>query len=377
MKIFFLIRSLENGGAERQLVDLAKGLAEKGHEVIVATFYGQGRLEQELNGTAVRLFSLGKTGRWDILPFLARLVGMVRRERPDILHGYLGTANVLVTLLKLFVGRETSIVWGVRSSYMDLKRYDRLMRWSYRIECALSRFADLIVVNSEAGREYAASQGMSTKHMQVVSNGIDTSRFQPNPQARAAVRKQWGVSASVVLVGHVGRLDPMKDHKSFLLAAARLAKLRPEVGFVCVGGGSSGYAQALHEQTDSLGLSRRLVWAGERFDMEQVYPALDMLCSSSIGEGFPNVIGEAMACGVPCATTDVGDCRVIVGELGEVAKPSDPEELAQAMERVWDRTSGGELRAEDLRTRIQQQFSLERMVKRVEAALLALIKNQQ
>ncbi|MDD4169642.1 MAG: glycosyltransferase, partial [Desulfotomaculaceae bacterium] len=304
MKITFLIRSLDYGGAERQLVALARELHRHGHSVAVLTFYSGGPLQQDLEKAGVSVINLEKRGRWDILGFLGRLVRFLRRERPDILHGYLVTANILTVLLKpLFP--DIRMIWGVRVSNLDFTRYNRYLRLTHPVECRLSRFADRIIVNSQAGSHYAISRGFPQEKTVVIPNGIDTERFRPDPESGKLVRAEWGVSSDEKLIGLVGRLDPMKDHPTFLEAAALLMQKRKDVRFVCVGDGPADLRQELHALGKALDLNKYLIWAGAREDMAAVYNALELATSSSsFGEGFPNVVGEAMACGVPCVVTE-------------------------------------------------------------------------
>lgn len=331
--VLFLARSLDHGGAERQLVTLALGLARRGHRVAVAVFYGGGPFAAELEASGVRLFVLDKQGRWDVLPFLTRLVRLVREERPAVLHGYLGVPNIIAAVLKpLLPGLR--VVWGVRASNMDLDRYDWLSRASYRIECWLSRFADLIICNSRAGLEYAAGHGFPREKMTVIPNGIDTERFKPDAGARESIRKEWGITESEILIGLAARLDPMKDHPNFLRAAAMLIRERPHIRFVCVGDGPESYKTELHRLVTGLGMDEKIIWAGVRNDMAAVFNALDIASSSSFGEGFSNTVAEAMACGLPCVVTDVGDSAWIVGSTGFVVPSRDPQALANALIRL-------------------------------------------
>ena len=366
MKIAFLIRSLDRGGAERQLVCLANGLATMGHQVAVMVFYGGGELESELDG--VQLLDLKKAGRWDLPGFLARLAGCVRGYKPDILHGYLGTANALTVLLKPFMSR-VPVVWGLRASDMDLSHYDWLSRWSFVLERNLSRFADLIIVNSRSGLDYARKKGFASENMQVVPNGVDTKLFKPDREAGKPLRAEWGVGDDEILVGLVARIDPIKDHQLFLKAAALLPERLPKARFVCVGGGDLAYLDKLKGSARELGLEDRLTWAGSRADMPVVYNSLDICCLSSQSEGFPNVLAEAMACGVPCVSTDVGDARHILGDSGVAVARRAPEELAEAVRETVER-----IRKEgvpDVRSRIVDNFSLDKMVERAEELLRA------
>lgn len=341
----------------------------------MATFYPGGPLEQDLHEAGVPVRSMNKRGRWGVLGFLLRLARLVREERPDVLHGYLGVPNILAVLLKpLFP--HVRVVWGVRASNMDLGRYEWLTRLSYKAERQLSRFADRIIANSYAGRDYAVANGFPKGKMVVVPNGIDTNRFHPAPEARRRVRAEWRISEDEKLIGLVGRLDPMKDHPTFLEAAALLARKRWDVHFICVGSGPAGYRRGLHALSKRLSLAERLIWAGARRDMPAVYSALDIATSSSsYGEGFPNVVGEAMSCGVPCVVTDVGDSAWIVGETGAVAPSGDPEALAACWMKIIDEPP--EVQSQiglDSRRRIVYNFSLDRMIKQATETLKSLAR---
>ncbi len=338
MKILLLCRSLDGGGAERQIGILAKGLHQQGHEVAVAVFYANGPLKTELREIGVPILDLRKSGRWEVLPFFIRLVRVVWKLKPEVIYGFLGTPNILTAFLKP-IFPKIRMVWGVRASNVDLDRYDWLSRLSYRIECQLSRFADLIICNSRAGQAYAAAHGYPREKMTVIPNGIDTERFKPDVATRVRVRKEWGVAENEMLIGLVARLDPMKDHPTFLRAAAVLARQRPDVRFVCVGDGAEPYKSELHKLASELGLDEKLIWAGSRQDMPAICSALDVASSSSYGEGFSNTIAEAMACGVPCVVTDVGDSALVVGGAGEIVPPAMPEALYEGFRVMLKRLS--------------------------------------
>jgi glycosyltransferase involved in cell wall biosynthesis len=350
------------------LVVLAKGLARQGHVVSVAVFFGGGVYEAELAEAGVRVINLGKQGRWDILAFLSRLVRLLRKERPTVLHSYLGVPNILAAALKpLLPG--TRIVWGVRASNVDLSRYDWLSRLVYALERRLARFADLIIANSRAGKRHAVANDFPEDKIVVIPNGIDTDYFRPDPEGRRRVRSAWGLGENEILIGLAARLDPMKDHPAFLQAASRIAHDRHDVRFVCVGDGPAAYAEALKQQAAALGLTNQLIWAGARDDMPAIYSALD-IASSSYGEGFSNTIAEAMACGVSCIVTDVGDSALIVGEASSVVPPGDHHALAAAIQHLIDLPAEKRLaRGAACRARVVSEFGIERLTKRTEQAL--------
>lgn len=368
--ILFLTRSLDRGGAERQLVVLAKGLASRGHAVSVTVFFGGGVFEYELAGAGVRVINLGKQGRWDILPFLNRLVGLLRKERPMVIHSYLGVPNILAAVLKPLLP-ATRIVWGVRASNVDLSRYDWLSRLAYTLERRLARFADRIIANSDAGKCHAVANGFPEGKMVVIPNGIDTEYFRFDPEGRRQVRLAWGVGEDEILVGLAARLDPMKDHPVFLEAASHIAREHRDVRFVCVGGGPADYAEVLKQHAAALGLTNQLIWVGARDDMPAVYSALDIAASSSAyGEGFSNTIAEAMACGLPSVVTDVGDSALIVCDTGKVVSAGDHRALAAAIQRLINLPPEKRRKmGEACRARVVSEFGIERLLQRTEQVL--------
>lgn len=371
MKILFFLRSLDYGGAERQLVLLARGLRECGHDVLIAVFYPGGPLEKELEDSGVRIRPLHKRGRWDVVQFFLRLIRVLREEHPDILHSYLFEPNLVALAVKpLFPAMR--VVWGIRSSMMDFSRYDWLAGVSFKLSGWLSRLPDAVIINSRIGREYHVSKGFAADKMVVIPNGVDTERFRPDPAGRARIRSEWGIAACDKLVGLVGRLDPMKDHPIFLQAAALLAHQRRDTRFVCVGGGPAEYRASLRSIAKSLGLEDCLLWVDTRTDMADIYNALDVSISSSYGEGLSNVIVEAMACGVPCVVTDVGDSAWIVGDTGEVVPPKNAMALMDAIQRSLDRPRCAPAR---IRQRIVEQLSEDNLVGSTERTLSRLLSS--
>jgi glycosyltransferase involved in cell wall biosynthesis len=364
MKILFLARQLNIGGAERQLVTLANDLAARGHEVVIASYYPGGALSKKLDSGRVRLVSLGKRSRWDLLYLYIRLIRVMRQERPDVLHGWMLTQNVIATPLRLF-NPKVRLFWCVRSSNreMVLSRFESLQEW---LQFRLSRFADCIIVNSLAGLEHVVSKGIPREKMLHIPNGIDTKVFYPDAAERKFMRAEWGIGNSEKVIGQVARFDPVKNHPLFLKAAAKIASERPDVRFVCVGHGRASYLEELQALTRALGIESKVRWIQAHSDTRKVYNALDVFCSSSLSEGFPNVIGEAMACGRRCVVTDVGDSRFVVGETGVVVRSDDVEDLVAGLRQQLDAGDSLNLRA---RQRVLENFTVTQLGDKTEQAL--------
>ena len=171
MKVVFLIDKLNRGGAERQLIELVKGLDKNRFEITVVIFHDGGDLRQELDEIdGITVVSLNRKGRWGILPFMLRLWQTIRRINPYVVHSYMGGTNELCLFLGRLLGAR--VVWAIRSSNLDFSCYDRVTRYSFQVAKWLSRFVDLIIVNSQAGRKYHIEKGYSGKRMKVIQNGI-------------------------------------------------------------------------------------------------------------------------------------------------------------------------------------------------------------
>jgi glycosyltransferase involved in cell wall biosynthesis len=369
-RIAILIRSLGYGGAETQVVNLANGLAKLGHSVSLIGLYPGGPLLRRLRSDVI-VYCLERRDRRDVIGFLNRLYSDLNKERPEVLYSFLPIANLLACLSKVRFP-SLKVAWGVRASDIDLRCYDWLARVSYWLERRLSRFPDLIISNSAAGRRYAVSQGFpDNDRFIVIPNGIDVEHFQPDQMMREAVRGEWRISVGETLIGVVGRIDPMKDHGTFLQAAAKMVRSKHGMRFVSVGSGPEDYSARLKEQARCLGLEAKMIWAGPRDDLASVYNALDLLVSSSaFGEGFSNVLAEAMACGVPCVATDVGDSRELLGDNDAVVPRRDAEALTAGVMAMLERkrVDAPNLSAQ-LRRRIRENFSVETLVERTSAAL--------
>jgi glycosyltransferase involved in cell wall biosynthesis len=373
MKIVFLNRTLSHGGAERQLVTLATGLHQRGHEVIVSLFYPDAPLGVRLKDAGVPIHCFNKRGAWDLV-FPARLIRFIRDVKPDVFYSFKTESNVLATIVRPFFGGR--LVWGLRNAYADWNRFGRKTRLARDLERRLSWLADLIIANSHCGRRYAIDDG-HPERIVVVPNGFDTERFAPDESARWRVREELGVGRGELLVGIVGRLHPVKDHSTFLRAAAHVANARDNVRFICIGSGSEPYTRELHLLADELGIAGRVIWAGARNDMPALYNTLDVLTMCSDSEGLPNVVGEAMACGVPCVVTDVGDAAAVVGDLGIVVNPGDPTALGFAMGEMLGRISNGQIDSRQIRVRIVDHYSLERLVETTESLLSSLLEKKR
>jgi glycosyltransferase involved in cell wall biosynthesis len=374
--LMFLNRQFGIGGAERQLIELLKYLDKEQFNISVVTFYENGSLQSEVEVIpGIQLINLKKKGRYDILTFVRRLWHVVITNHPHILHGYLDSANVLALLMGRLSGAK--VVWAIGASNMNPARYNWAFRLSLTLQDVLGRYADLVINNSYAGQNHFLARGFPSTKMIVIPNGIDICRLQPNMELRRYIRAEWKIAEHEKLIGVVGRLDPMKDYPNFLRAAAFLMQQRSDIRFVCVGDGPAQYREELQKLAQELGLADCVIWAGARNDIAAVYNAFDIAASSSQwGEGLPYAIAEAMACGVPCVVTDVGDLAMLVDDTGIVVPPGDPQALAAGWKSLLEEPERLQALGAAARERIVSEFGVDVLARRTEEALSRLLMDR-
>jgi glycosyltransferase involved in cell wall biosynthesis len=359
--VTFVIRRLDHGGAQRQLAITAAGLAGLGWRVAVATFYPGGVYADELAARDVPLVTLHKRGATDLLAPMRALRRWWRESRTRVSYAYLTDANVFTAAAALVPGGPP-VVWGLRATGVDFSAYGRVAALSFAASRLLARRAALCIANSAAGAAYHTGQGYPAQRMAVVPNGLDTETFAPDAAAGAAVRASLGLGPRQPVVGIVARLDPMKGHDTLLQALVALRAAVPEVVLVVVGDGPPAFADGLRQLAHRAGVSDAVRWLGARSDIRAVLNACTVtVLPSRYGEGFPNAVGESMACGVPAVVTDVGDAAHVVGDASLVVPVGDAAALARTL-------AGAMARASDLgaaaRRRAVEEFGVARMVSR-------------
>lgn len=346
--IFILIRSLNMGGAERQVSVLAKALHSQGYHVAIGVFYSGGTIEKILRQEGISICDLHKKGRWDLIGWFWGYIKVVREINPDVIYSFLPTSNIIAIIGRLFIHKP--VVWGIRASYMNLENYDWLASLTLWAERKLSRFVRTIIFNAQYSLNYHKSLGYCLRNAVVIPNGIDTDAFKPDMNARARLREVWGIPHNAKVIGMLARFDPMKDYQTFLRAARALIPHHPDLYFIIAGNGTDT------AQWNSI--PPRLSILGAWEDVAGLLNALDIMVLCSFGEGFPNVIAEAMACGIPTIATDVGDAAYIVGNEGMIIPPDNAEALIKAIKHQLQITPSKEA----IRERIVSNFNIKQMV---------------
>jgi len=364
IRIVHLISGLNVGGAERDLGKLVQGSDGSRFQHVVVSMIEPGPVGKELAADGVEVHELGMRPGRPSPGGVLRLVKILRRIRPDVLHCWMYHANLLGLLAGKLAG-VPHIVWGILCSDVDLGRYRPLTRWVVWLCARLSRLATIIIVNSQAGKKIHQAWGYDASKMVVIPNGFDVERFKPDAAARRSVRVELGVAKDTLLIGLIARFDPMKDHATFLKAAGLLCRSNPSVHFLLAGAGITQDNVAIREMVSENCLEGFVHLLGLREDIPRLTAALDIACLSSTGEGFPNVMGEAMACGVPCVVTAVGDAAYIVGDTGRVVPARIPEAMSAAWAELIEMgPTARHALGERARQRVEENFSLDNFVRR-------------
>jgi len=348
LKVVHLISGLTIGGTELQLFRLLTHMDQSLIRNSVISLIPGGAVADWLREAGIPVYSLGmKSGRPNIIGLL-KLFWILRSERPQILQTWLYHAD-LMGVIGAYLAHIPRLVWNIRCSDKD-ERYNRGLRGGVvKILSYMSRLPDAVIVNSNAGRVLHESLGYKPRRWLKIPNGIDLESFYPNLEAKKSVRNELGLSEDTILIGLVARWDPLKDHATFIHAAQIVINSdHHNVQFVLVGYGVSKNNIEFRTLIDRIGknysknpekgrlLINKLHALDERKDISRLTAALDIATCSSTGEGFPNVIGEAMASGVPVVSTDVGDVRELIGNAGRVVNRSNPQEMAGAWLELLD-----------------------------------------
>ena len=334
VKILLHIRSLEIGGSERQVVYLARSMAQIGVEVHLVLTKSGGALEADLLNTAnIHIHRIKAKGLGEKLKYLWQLRSIIKFGQFDAVYGFLPVPN-LALLVALTVQNKPIIAWGVRSSNLDLTQYNRRVKWTMKLEKWLSKLSNIVITNSKAALKEYQRAGYPISKLQHVPNAIDVDRFKPDTDAGIAIRNELEISTDVPVIGLFARIHPMKDHATFIKAAKILVDLIPDVKFICAGATSEGYSQLesdIKKRTLDLDLDKHILWLGSRNDPERLMAACDITTlTSDSGEGFPNAVAESAACGVLCVATDIGDTSNIVSDVIAIVPAKNPNCLANA-----------------------------------------------
>jgi glycosyltransferase involved in cell wall biosynthesis len=363
--IVFIITGLSTGGAEMMLLKVLQRLDRRRFSPEVISLSTRGDLGPRIEALGIPVHALGMNLRLPSPTSFYRLVRMLRSMHPDVVHTWLYHADLLGGLAARLAG-ISAVGWCLRNSSLDRGSASFAIRVVVVLCAWLSKWVPRRILScSEAARQFHVGHGYAAAKILVVPNGFDLARFAPKAEARSTLRKDLGLAQDALLVGLVGRFHPQKNHEGFLRAAGALHRRMPAVHFVMVGQGVDSSNTPLMQSIAALDLVSNVHLLGLRDDVPDVMAALDVLASTSYGEAFPNVLGEAMASGVPCVVTDVGDSAMIVGDTGRSVAPDDMHGLAVALQELLTLTSAERAAlGQRARERVAAHFEIGAVVQR-------------
>jgi glycosyltransferase involved in cell wall biosynthesis len=359
-----IITGLAAGGAETMLYKLLERCdrAQIIPEVISLMPCAGLPLCKKIEGLGIRVNSLQITRRIPAPGALFRLLQMLKESPPELIAGWEVHGN-LAALATAYL-RHTPLVWNVRGSLDDLASERLATRALIKGFAKASHVTTRIVYNSHNAARQHERAGYNCGRTMVIPNGFDCDLFRPDGEARASVRSEIGIDGDLPLIGMMARYHAVKDHQTLLSALAVLDAEGQDFHLILAGRGVDSGNRELTGWIEDLGLTRRVSLLGERHDMHRLTASLDIACLSSVAEAFPNAIGEAMACGVPCVVTDVGDAHWIVHGTGRAVPARHPTAFATAVRDLL--RMPGEQRREMgqlARKRVMERFSIDVVAK--------------
>jgi glycosyltransferase involved in cell wall biosynthesis len=368
IRVMHIISDLSIGGAEMTLYKQLEKTDRRRFEPVVVSLVDRGALRERIEALGIAVHTTHMRSGWPSPLGLWRLIKLIRSLRPDLILGWMYHSCLAAELARICSGRRIPVLWSVHYSFSSLASEKRLTAAVVKLCGLLSRLPEKIVFVSSAGQTQHQLLGYCAEKSCVIPNGIDVNEFVPSNEARLSVRAELGLAEDAFLIGVIGRYHPTKDHANFLAAAGVISKTDPDTHFVLIGREIDERNVELSEAIRRLGIEGRTHLLGERQDTPRLAAALDVFSLSSYDESCPNVIGEAMACGVPCVVTDVGDTVWIVGDTGSVIPRRDSQALALAWkDMIRLGAAGRKALGSRARERVVGHFPIEAAVARYEA----------
>jgi len=363
MKVLHVITDLKDGGAEAVLYRLVHATPEDTHHIVCL---GSGGKYAELlsqEGFSIDILDV-KSGVFGFFRAF-NFKKIVNNFKPDVIQACMYHANFFTGIYG-YLFRSVPIFWGIHHTNLDKEADPKVTHLMSNLCSKLSfKVPFSVICCGYKSQSVHLDYGYSERTLTVVPNGYDTSSFKPILEGLDSIRGSIiGGRKHGLILGAVARFAPQKDHNNLLLSLLNLKAKGLDFTCLLVGTGLDKENSELISRIEELGLEGDIILLGQQNNINQIMNVLDVhVTSSAFGEAFPNVICEAMACGTPCITTDVGDAGYIVGDSGWVVPPRDPSALAEAIVKAANdiENSDWAARKKNARNRICDNFSIERM----------------
>ena len=339
---------------------LLSAIPNKEYQSFVVSLTDSGPIGKSIEMLDVPIFTLEMSSKRVNLNAFRSLRTIVTDTAPDLIQGWMYHGNLMALIASFFSKGETPVIWNIRHSIGDLGREKFLTRQVIRLGARLSKRPKKIIYNATVSALQHEALGYECGGRVIIPNGVDLTRFSPNEGTRAKVRQRLGYESNSIVIGLLARSHPMKAHKSFIRAAGAISREFHNTQFLMAGRGIDAENKELMRRIKSEKIEDRVRLLGEQSEVPEILAALDIVTlTSEWGEGFPNIIAEAMACERPCVVTDVGDSGFLVGNTGLLVPPNDIDAFVRALRTLIseDRVKRN-LRGKNARSRISQNFSL-------------------
>jgi len=357
-KVLHVITGLSTGGAERYLRRLLEAGLAAAQEHHVLSLNDEGSQGEGIRMLGVPVHTLDLNSGIPTPASLQKFNAIVHSINPSIVQGWMYHGNLAAYWAVQRMHPKPVQVWNIRWSLDTLRAEKVLTRIVVRANRFFSSRPDVTIYNSETARDQHEAYGFRSRESQTIYNGFDTSLFKPDPSVRALARQELGIPDDAIVIGNASRFHHAKGHRILVAAFKRCAIVNPSVHLVLAGPAVDIGKQELMSWCAEIP-RERLHLLGEHSEMHKLLTALDVYCSSSLAEAFPNSVGEAMACGTPCVVTDVGDSAHLVGDTGWIVPANNVNQLAAALASTIARPRPELSKLGELaRARIQQNFQI-------------------
>lgn len=373
IKLAFIITGLGRGGAEKMLLKLLRPMDKARFKARVFCLTSQNALQPAFEDAGIEVSTYRLNHPFWGMRDLWQLLKDCRQFAPDLIQGWMYHGNILAWLAAKVC--KARLIFSIRAGLHDIKLERRKTQLIIHLGAKLSRSAHGIIYVSTLARQQHEAIGYSSRNSLTIANGFELDKFTPNTDLRQEYRERLGIKQSEVAIGFFARFHKLKGFNDLLDAFAIVHKKNPATKLVLAGDQVDERNRELNHKISGLRLQNHVLLLGQLICPERCFPALDLFVSPSLQEGFPNVVGEAMACGVPCIVTDVGDSALAVGDTGLVIQPGNNKALAEAILQFIANPDILPRHGKQARLRIETEFSLPAIVKQYEKAYISFVEN--
>lgn len=376
MRVLYIISNLEIGGAEMMLLKLLQRLDRRSFHSMVISLKSIGPVGKRIEELGISVVAIEMNSFASFFSDFIKLLRIIKKFRPDVVHTWLYHADILGGIAAKIAGIN-KIFWSIRSCNLDSDKTSLSIRLTRLLGALGSHFIpQCIFLNSHSAKSIHGSLGYNMNKMCVIPNGFDVDLFHPNPGRRKHIRARLAIRDDELLIGMIGRFDPLKNHDGFIASMEKVCSKVPDVKILLVGKNIDSSNKKLMQVIETTGLYNKVIALGERNDIPELVAAMDILVCPSHAEAFPNILGEAMAAATPCVATDVGDCSYIIGNTGYIVPVRNVDALALCIINILTLSLAKRIELGKLaRERIVSYFEIQSIVSKYEKAYIHAMEN--